>query len=78
VITKYEPTEITKQQFDEVLESNPEGEYEAYRPLGLFYGMEDCGDHQIWWAVDNADGNAWAEEFGTKEEAITWLRGESF
>lgn len=41
-------------------------------PLGLFLTREA---HR-WIAVDNADGNAWTEEFRSKRRAKRWLRRE--
>lgn len=41
-------------------------------PLGLFLTREA---HR-WIAVDNADGNAWTEEFHSKRKAVRWLRRE--
>lgn len=41
-------------------------------PLGLFLTREA----RRWVAVDNADGNAWTEEFHSKRKAVCWLRRE--
>jgi hypothetical protein len=71
---KYTPVLVSFQEIDEVLESNPSGFDADYRPFGLFYGFEDCGDHLILWAVDNSAGYAWTEDFETKEEALKWLK----
>ena len=41
-------------------------------PLGLFLAKE----RSLWVAVDNRDGDAWAEEFSRKRKAVRWLRGK--
>lgn len=41
-------------------------------PLGLSLTREA----RRWIAVDNADGNAWTEEFCSKGKAMRWLRRE--
>ena len=41
-------------------------------PYGLFLTKEG---HK-WVAVDNTTGDAWAEEFSRKRQAVRWLRGK--
>lgn len=45
---------------------------EERKPLGLFYSQEG----EIFIAVDNCNGNAWTEEFETKEDCISFLQGD--
>lgn len=40
-------------------------------PLGLFYLIEDG----VYVGIDNSTGDAWTEEFATKKDCLTWLRG---
>ena len=40
---------------------------------GLFWTLENGR----YIGIDNRDGNAWAEEFGTLEECEQWLRRET-
>ena len=46
---------------------------EERKPLGLFYSKE--GETFI--AVDNSNGEAWTEEFETKEDCIDFLLGDN-
>jgi hypothetical protein len=41
-------------------------------PLGCFYLCEQ-GIHV---GIDNRTGDAWTEEFGTKDECMDWLNGK--
>lgn len=41
-------------------------------PRGLFWHTD--GEKFI--GIDNSTGDAWTEEFDTKEECFAWLRGE--
>ena len=43
------------------------------KPLGKFYCTDISGYYA---AVDNSNGHAWTEEFETKKEALSWLKGE--
>ncbi len=43
-----------------------------YAPCGRFLARNG----RKWIAVDNSTGDAWAEEFRWKRQAIRWLRGE--
>lgn len=45
---------------------------ETRKPLGLFYET----DNGFYVGIDNSNGDAWVEEFKTKEECFNWLRGE--
>lgn len=42
-----------------------------YKPLGLFWRKD--GDKYI--GIDNSNGDAWTEEFKTKEAMLRWLEG---
>jgi hypothetical protein len=49
---------------------------ETREPIGLFYLKEssifnDSGE--IWIGIDNSEGNAWTEDFKTKQECLDWL-----
>lgn len=33
-------------------------------------------DEECWIGIDNTTGEAWTEEFDTKEDCISWLNGE--
>ncbi len=43
-----------------------------YAPCGRFLAR----DGRKWVAVDNSTGDAWAEKFRWKRQAIRWLLGE--
>lgn len=58
-----EPLEITKAEAYRVIDTR--------RPLGLFYLKEGEG----YTGIDNLSGDAWTEEFKTKEECLKWLKG---
>ena len=45
---------------------------ETRKPRGLFYET----DNGFYVGIDNSNGDAWVEEFKTKEECFNWLRGE--
>lgn len=55
--------EITGDEADEIIEKR--------KPLGLFY--EKSTDLYI--GIDNSQGDAFVEEFKTKENCIKWLNG---
>lgn len=44
---------------------------ETREPRGLFYEID--GDLHV--GIDNRSGDAWVEEFKTKQECLDWLRG---
>lgn len=45
---------------------------EKRRPNGLFI----CRERDLFVACDNTTGDAWVEDFITKEEAVKWLEDE--
>lgn len=47
--------------------------FDTREPIGLFYEMD--GDSYI--GIDNSTGDAWVEEFKTKEECFKWLNNEN-
>lgn len=55
---------ITKEEASLIIETR--------QPIGLFYEVD--GDLYI--GIDNSTGDAWVEEFKTKEECLAWLKGE--
>lgn len=54
--------EITQEQASKIIE--------ARQPLGLFYHQYEKG----YVGIDNSDGEAWTEDFSTREECMQWLR----
>jgi hypothetical protein len=56
-------TKLTKEQASEVIETRT--------PTGLFYTKENG----LFIGIDNSSGDAWTEEFKTKESCFKWLRG---
>ena len=42
-------------------------------PLGKFYEVDKEG----FVGIDNSTGDAWVEEFATKQECIDWLEGKN-
>lgn len=46
--------------------------FDTREPMGLFYEID--GDSYI--GIDNSTGDAWVEEFKTKEECFRWLKPE--
>lgn len=46
---------------------------ETREPKGLFWHF--AGGRYV--GIDNTDGEAWTEDFETKEECFAWLRGDS-
>lgn len=58
-----EPKEISKAEAYRVIDTR--------KPLGLFYLKEGEG----YTGIDNLSGDAWTEEFKTKEECLKWLKG---
>lgn len=55
--------ELTSEQASEVIETRT--------PPGLFYTKEG----ELFVGIDNSTGDAWTEEFMTKESCFKWLRG---
>lgn len=45
----------------------------TYKPRGLFYFEED----KVWIGIDNSTGDAFVEEFESKEQCIRWLKDKS-
>lgn len=43
-------------------------------PYGKYWLLDVSG---VYIGIDNSAGDAWTEEFGTKEECLAWLKGES-
>lgn len=60
---------ITKEQFDEMMDSYDGSEHGTYEPEGKFLFKDDG----MFIAVDNSDGGAYTEEFNTEAEALYWL-----
>lgn len=48
---------------------------ETREPIGIFYEVDRDGD--VFVGIDNSTGEAWVEEFETKEECLDWLRGNT-
>lgn len=46
---------------------------ETRKPLGRFFLL----DNDLYVGIDNSSGDAWVEEFETKEKCLSWLRGEN-
>lgn len=59
-----EPQETTLKKAAKIIDT--------FQPLGNFYCYES--KHDVWSAIDNSTGDAFVEEFKTKQEAIEWLR----
>ena len=57
--------EMSVEEIDKVIETR--------EPKGTFYAKDNDG----YVAVDNTDGNAWTEDFKSKEDAIKWLSDKS-
>lgn len=55
---------ITSKEASEIIENRER--------LGLFFMIEK----NLIIGIDNSDGNAWTEEFGSLEECRKWLNGE--
>ena len=60
----HEIKEVNSEQLKRIIETK--------EPLGLYYTKEN----EIYVAVDNSKGNAWTEEFSTKEMAVKYLNGD--
>lgn len=59
-----EPKEITQAKALDIIETR--------KPCGLFFLKEGEG----YTGIDNQTGDAWTEEFQTKNECLKWLKGE--
>lgn len=59
---------------EEITEMEGLGIITNRKPLGMFYWQE--GNH--WIGCDNTTGNAWTEEFITKEDCLEWLEGDGY
>lgn len=55
---------ITQEEAKEIIDTR--------QPIGLFYEVD--GDWYV--GIDNSTGDAWVEEFKTKEECLAWLKEE--
>lgn len=67
------PKEVSYSFIKHLLESVYTEDTEKFIPLGLFY--LEFGE--VYVAVDNSTGDAWTEEFGSKEMALSWLSSKS-
>ncbi|EKN67863.1 hypothetical protein P9E76_01615 [Schinkia azotoformans] len=54
--------EITKDEANEIMDK--------YSPRGLYYFF----DNGLYIGIDNSSGDAWVEEFKSKQECIDWLK----
>lgn len=57
---------ITQEEAKEIIDTR--------QPIGLFYEID--GDWYV--GIDNSTGDAWVEEFKTKEECFAWLKREEY
>lgn len=71
-VNKLEIKQIDDAFFGELIDSNNKGRFE---PPGLFLFKQR---ENRWLAIDNENGEAWNENFDTKELAEKWLRHEIF
>lgn len=46
---------------------------ETYKPIGLFLLPANKNNVAFWTAIDNLSGEAFSEDFETKENAVLWL-----
>lgn len=53
---------VTKEEASNIIDT--------YKPLGKFYRKEN---NNLYIGIDNSTGEAWTEEFKTKEELFNWL-----
>lgn len=56
--------EITEEEAMQIIEER--------KPIGRFYEIDGC----VYVGIDNSTGDAWIEEFSSKEECIAWLEGK--
>lgn len=57
--------EVTKEKADSIIDTR--------KPEGLFYIKDD----EAYVGIDNSGGNAFVEEFKTKEKCFAWLKQEA-
>ncbi len=57
--------------FKEITTEEAVGVITTREPKGLFYHQ----DNDLWVGIDNTTGNAWTEEFNSKETCLAWLKG---
>ncbi len=62
---------ITREYANKILDSTGK----KYKPLGLFLISDEEDGETIWTAIDNSTGDAWTEEFDTRNRAVRWLHG---
>lgn len=59
------PVKITKSQAYQIIDQR--------KPIGMFY-LEDGSGDQMWYTgIDNLSGDAWTEDFETRNECMRWL-----
>lgn len=63
-LNNFEIEEITPNEAKDIIDNR--------EPLGKFLILEDGK----WVAIDNSNGDAWTEEFDSKQEAINYLNGD--
>jgi hypothetical protein len=56
--------EITQEEAEQIIETR--------EPLGQFFKIEN----DLYIGIDNQTGNAWTEEFKSREDCFRWLYGE--
>ena len=50
-----------------------------YEPRSKYYAKTiNRQGEMIYTAVDNSTGDAWTEDFKTRQEAIDWLKGKDY
>lgn len=49
---------------------------DTYEPRGLFWVKEYNKKAHLYIGIDNLTGDAWVEEFKTREECFKWLEGD--
>ena len=64
---------ITLKQASKLLNS-PDGKYE---PRGKFIYYDDEDIFTVCTAIDNSTGEAWIEDFGSRQTAAAWLHGHT-
>lgn len=70
--------EVTEEQAKAIVEGHFKNQKnrETYstKDLGTFYYYDK--DRDVWIGIDNSTGNAWVEEFQTRELCFAWLDNE--
>lgn len=70
--------EVTEEQAQKIIESrtkqSKDRETYSTKDLGTFYYYDKNRD--IWVGIDNSTGEAWVEEFQTRELCFAWLDNE--